>query len=33
MLSRVGYRVQCGDGKARTLFPFVHILSADYEEQ
>ena len=33
MLSRVGYKVECGDGVIRTLFPFVHIISVDYEEQ
>ncbi|GJF00191.1 hypothetical protein PsYK624_164700 [Phanerochaete sordida] len=33
LLSRVGFPVQCGDGIERILYPFIHILSADYEEQ
>lgn len=32
-LSRVGFAIICGDEIMRTLFPFIHILSADYEEQ
>ncbi|KAI0684868.1 hypothetical protein BC835DRAFT_1291935 [Cytidiella melzeri] len=31
--SRTGYRVRCGDSCLRTLYPFIHIISADYEEQ
>jgi len=31
--SNVGYMVKCGDGVSRHLFPFICILSADYEEQ
>ncbi|KAI0686029.1 hypothetical protein BC835DRAFT_1530148 [Cytidiella melzeri] len=31
--SRTGYRVRCGDSCLRTLYPFIHIVSADYEEQ
>ncbi|KAI0674805.1 hypothetical protein C8Q78DRAFT_502219 [Trametes maxima] len=32
-LSRTGYHLKCGDHIIRHLFPFVAILSADYEEQ
>ena len=31
--SKTGYAVTCGDGIERLLFPFIVILSADYEEQ
>lgn len=31
--SRTGYRLTCGDNKPRTIYPFVHIITADYEEQ
>ncbi|KAI0814934.1 hypothetical protein BC629DRAFT_1279974, partial [Irpex lacteus] len=31
--SRTGYRLKCGDNKERTVYPFVHIITADYEEQ
>ncbi|KAI0085317.1 hypothetical protein BDY19DRAFT_1059668 [Irpex rosettiformis] len=31
--SRTGYRVKCGDQHIRTLYPFIHIITADYEEQ
>ncbi|KAI0087064.1 hypothetical protein BDY19DRAFT_995481 [Irpex rosettiformis] len=31
-LSQVGYEVVCGDGISRLLFPYIHIISADYEE-
>jgi len=31
--SRTGCSVVCGDGTERLLFPFILILSADYEEQ
>ncbi|KAI0796362.1 hypothetical protein BC629DRAFT_1734435 [Irpex lacteus] len=31
--SRTGYRMKCGDGNLRTLYPFIHIITADYEEQ
>lgn len=33
MHSRTGYRLRCGDNKLRTLYPFIHIITADYEEQ
>ena len=33
VLSKVGCVVRCGDGIERKLFPYVHILAADYEEQ
>ncbi|KAI0686368.1 hypothetical protein BC835DRAFT_1288244, partial [Cytidiella melzeri] len=32
-LSKVGQVVHCGDRISRVLFPYIHILSADYEEQ
>ena len=32
-LSKVGFAIRCGDGIIRKLFPYIHILSADYEEQ
>ncbi|KAI0092164.1 hypothetical protein BDY19DRAFT_928654 [Irpex rosettiformis] len=32
-LSEVGYQVLCGDQITRVLFPYIHIISADYEEQ
>ncbi|KAI0697352.1 hypothetical protein BC835DRAFT_1206783, partial [Cytidiella melzeri] len=32
-LSKVGQVVHCGDQISRVLFPYIHILSADYEEQ
>ncbi|GJE87349.1 hypothetical protein PsYK624_034320 [Phanerochaete sordida] len=31
--SQTGVSILCGDKKIRKLFPFIHILSADYEEQ
>lgn len=31
--SKTGFAVNCGDTMERLLFPFVVILSADYEEQ
>jgi hypothetical protein len=31
--SKTGFSVICGDRVERLLFPFVVILSADYEEQ
>ncbi|OJT12638.1 hypothetical protein TRAPUB_10879 [Trametes pubescens] len=31
--AKTGYRVKCGDGVLRTLFPIILILVADYEEQ
>jgi hypothetical protein len=31
--SKTGFAVECGDGIERVLYPFVIILSADYEEQ
>ncbi|KAF8156731.1 hypothetical protein B0H34DRAFT_675152 [Crassisporium funariophilum] len=31
--SNIGYMVKCGDGVSHHLFPFICILSADYEEQ
>ncbi len=31
--SRTGYKLRCGDNQLRTLFPFIHIITADYEEQ
>jgi hypothetical protein len=31
--SKVGCEVLCGDNVSRLLFPFIHIISADYEEQ
>ncbi|KAI0347909.1 hypothetical protein BDW22DRAFT_1479807, partial [Trametopsis cervina] len=31
--SKVGYHYRCGDNILRTLFPFINIISADYEEQ
>ncbi|KAI0091220.1 hypothetical protein BDY19DRAFT_934569 [Irpex rosettiformis] len=31
--SRTGYRMKCGDRCLRTLYPFIHIIAADYEEQ
>lgn len=31
--SRTGCSVMCGDGIERLIFPFILILSADYEEQ
>ena len=31
--SQMGCSVVCGDGVERLLFPFILILSADYEEQ
>jgi hypothetical protein len=31
--SKTGCWIKCGDGKTRRLFPFILILSADYEEQ
>ncbi|GJE85102.1 Plavaka transposase-domain containing protein [Phanerochaete sordida] len=31
--SQTGVSIVCGDKKIRNLFPFIHILSADYEEQ
>lgn len=30
---RFGTAIQCGDGVTRILYPAVHILSMDYEEQ
>ncbi|THG93164.1 hypothetical protein EW026_g7995 [Hermanssonia centrifuga] len=33
ILARVGFKVRCGDGIERWLFPIILILSADYEEQ
>ncbi|KAI0087282.1 hypothetical protein BDY19DRAFT_893062 [Irpex rosettiformis] len=30
--SHVGYEVLCGDELERVLFPYIHIVSADYEE-
>ncbi len=33
ILARVGFKVKCGDGVERWLFPIILILSADYEEQ
>lgn len=33
VISQIGFMVECGDGTRRRLYPFVHILSADYEEQ
>ncbi|KAI0683249.1 hypothetical protein BC835DRAFT_1423488 [Cytidiella melzeri] len=32
-LSKVGQVVHCGNRISRVLFPYIHILSADYEEQ
>ena len=32
-LAEVGYSALCGDGIARVLFPYIHLISADYEEQ
>ena len=32
-LAEVGYSTLCGDGITRTLFPYIHLISADYEEQ
>jgi len=31
--SRTGYWVRCSDDIERLLYPFILILSADYEEQ
>ncbi len=31
--AKTGYRVRCGDGTIRTLFPIILILIGDYEEQ
>lgn len=31
--SKTGCKIMCGDGVERVLFPFIFILSADYEEQ
>jgi hypothetical protein len=33
LYSKVGCEVLCGDNISRLFFPFIHILSADYEEQ
>lgn len=33
LFSKVGCEVLCGDRVSRLLFPFIHIISADYEEQ
>lgn len=33
LLSKVGFSVLCGDQLQRKLYPFIVILSADYEEQ
>ncbi|KAI0091116.1 hypothetical protein BDY19DRAFT_991694 [Irpex rosettiformis] len=30
--SDIGYEVRCGDDLERVLFPYIHIVSADYEE-
>ncbi|KAI0684537.1 hypothetical protein BC835DRAFT_1292984 [Cytidiella melzeri] len=32
-ISKLGEVVRCGDGIPRILFPYIHVLSADYEEQ
>lgn len=32
-ISRTGYQMRCADGTQRLLFPFIHTLIADYEEQ
>ncbi|KAI0695484.1 hypothetical protein BC835DRAFT_1414874 [Cytidiella melzeri] len=32
-ISKLGRAVRCGDDIFRVLFPYIHILSADYEEQ
>lgn len=32
-LAKVGFLLACGDGLKRKLYPYLHILSADYEEQ
>lgn len=31
--SHLGYRTKCGDEILRTFFPYISIVSADYEEQ
>ena len=31
--SKIGCEVVCGDGISRPLYPYIHIISADYEEQ
>lgn len=33
LYSRTGYQVRCGDRVDRTLFPYIHIVSADYQGQ
>jgi hypothetical protein len=33
VISRLGYKLQCGDAIERWLFILILILSADYEEQ
>ena len=33
LYAKTGYRLKCGDGVQRWLFPIILILSADYEEQ
>ncbi|KIP01685.1 hypothetical protein PHLGIDRAFT_80257, partial [Phlebiopsis gigantea 11061_1 CR5-6] len=33
ILSKVGFVIVCGDKIERKLYPYLHILSADYEEQ
>lgn len=31
--SHVGYETVCGDDMSRIMFPFIHIVSMDYQEQ
>ncbi|KAI0086723.1 hypothetical protein BDY19DRAFT_959866, partial [Irpex rosettiformis] len=33
LYSRTGYHVACGDTIPRSLFPYIHIVVADYQEQ
>lgn len=32
-ISATGYQMRCADGVVRLLFPFIHTMIADYEEQ
>lgn len=33
MIAKTGYSMICGDGIERRVFPWISMLSADYEEQ